>query len=260
LCRDHPWRLSDPGRNWKRRGRKRRGRKRRVEDCRCRCRVPGGSCERPVSEVEVLPEPPVHAHEVFGERLELATRYASELATTGVTRGLIGPREVPRLWDRHLLNCVVVGALIPPGSNVVDVGSGAGLPGLALAIARPDLTVTLVEPLQRRAEWLAMVVATLDVAAVTVIRDRAEALVGRVTGDVVTARAVAPLARLAAWCVPLARSGGVVLAIKGRSAAEELQAAGRELARLGVEEAKAVQVGYGLLDIPTTVVRLTVKR
>lgn len=189
-------------------------------------------------------------------------RYAALLATAGVERGLIGPREVPRLWDRHLLNCAVVVPLVPEGADVIDVGSGAGLPGIVWAIARPDITVTCLEPLQRRATFLEEVVADLGLTArVQVVRARAEDIVrgrGPVTSlraGVVTARAVAPLDRLAGWTVPLVEPGGELLALKGRSAAEEVEGARTALERLGVVSLEIVECGVGVVDPPTTVVR-----
>ena len=148
------------------------------------------------------------------------------LATDGVVRGLIGPREVPRLWERHLVNCALLGLGVPRGVTVADVGSGAGLPGLVLAIGRPDLRVTLVEPLLRRTTFLTEAVEHLALANVEVVRDRAEALHGQRSFDVVTSRAVAPLDRLARWCLPLVVPGGRMLAMKGSSAADEVARSG----------------------------------
>ncbi|MFZ9986338.1 MAG: 16S rRNA (guanine(527)-N(7))-methyltransferase RsmG [Candidatus Nanopelagicales bacterium] len=189
-------------------------------------------------------------------------RYAALLASAGVERGLIGPREVPRLWDRHLLNCAVVVPMVPTDADVIDVGSGAGLPGIVWAIARPDLHVTCLEPLQRRATFLEEVVAELDlVSRVQVVRARAEDIVrgrGPVTSlraRVVTARAVAPLERLAGWTVPLVQSGGELIALKGRSAAEEVQASATVLERLGIVRVEVVECGLGVVEPPTTVVR-----
>ena len=173
---------------------------------------------------------------VFGDRLELAIRYANWLAGAGVERGLLGPRETDRLWERHLLNCAAVAALIPPGSQVVDIGSGAGLPGIALAIARPDLRITLAEPMLRRATFLEAVIADLGLSAVEVRRARAQELAKpRLRADVVTARAVAPIDRLAAISAPLLRSKGQLLAVKGAGLAAEVAAgwAGLRQAAMG---------------------------
>lgn len=196
---------------------------------------------------------------VFRETVDLARRFAVHLATSGVERGLIGPREVPRLWTRHVLNCAVLGELVPQGVRVIDVGSGAGLPGIALAIARPDLEVVLVEPLERRTAWLDEVVADLGLG-VRVLRARAEEVAGTERAPVVTARAVAPLDKLARWTLPLVQRGGEVLAIKGRSAGEELDAARRGFRRLGVVESSVVLCGAAVLEVPTTVVRLRTAR
>jgi len=143
------------------------------------------------------------AEKIFGDRLGLAERYVEHLATSGTERGLIGPREIPRLWGRHVLNCAVIESEIAQGSHVADVGSGAGLPGLCLAIARPDLELTLIEPLERRVIWLQEVVDDLGLSNVTVMRTRAELAVGMVTADVVTARAVSALSNLAGLTIPL---------------------------------------------------------
>jgi 16S rRNA (guanine527-N7)-methyltransferase len=179
------------------------------------------------------------------------------LAGDGVIRGLLGPREVPRLWDRHLLNCAVTAELLAPGATVTDVGSGAGLPGIPLALARPDLRIELLEPLQRRAVFLREVVSTLELENVQVVRGRAEDAqrVDRV--DIVTARAVAPLSRLAGWCLPLLRPGGSLIALKGSQASAELAAAAADLRRLGAVAWEVVTCGLGLVDPPTTVVRVT---
>jgi 16S rRNA (guanine527-N7)-methyltransferase len=193
---------------------------------------------------------------VFGERMPLAVRFAEILADTGVSHGLIGPREVPRLWERHVLNCAVVADAFPQGARVVDVGSGAGLPGIALAIARPDLDVHLVEPMLRRTEWLSGVVAELGLDAVTVHRGRAEELAGTVSAPYVTARAVARLDKLARWCVPLLEAGGTLVAMKGRSAAEELAADRPALVRLGMVDAVVSEHGGELLEEPVLTVDL----
>jgi 16S rRNA (guanine527-N7)-methyltransferase len=198
---------------------------------------------------------------VFGDRVPLITRYAGALATVGVERGLIGPREAPRLWDRHLLNCAVIGELIPDGSTVIDVGSGAGLPGIVLGVLRPDLDVTLLEPLARRAAFLTETVADLGLTNTRVRRGRAEEIAdGAVGADVVTARAVAPLDRLAQWCLPLCHSGGRLLALKGASATEEIAEHAAAVARLGGGVPRIVECGSGILSTPTTVVEITVQR
>lgn len=199
---------------------------------------------------------PEAAGRVFGDRLELAVRFAELLIEHGVARGLIGPREVDRVWDRHVLNSAVVSELLAPDTELVDVGSGAGLPGVPLAIARPDVSVTLLEPMARRVAWLTEVAEELDLD-ITVVRGRAEekAVRERLAGaDVVTARAVAPLAKLAGWCLPLARSEGQLLALKGSSAAEELERDAQAVAAVGGVNGRIVACGEGVLEVPTTVV------
>lgn len=192
------------------------------------------------------------AESLFADRFDLARRYAEHLTGSGAQRGLIGPREGPRLWSRHLVNCALVAPLVPQGSSVVDVGSGAGLPGLVLAIARPDLSVTLVEPLLRRTTWLEEVVEDLGLD-VRVLRARAQEC--GVQADVVTARAVAPLEKLMSLCVPLVRPGGQVLALKGGGAEEELVRAEPALSRRGLS-GEVVPTGRG--DETSFVVRVRV--
>ena len=199
---------------------------------------------------------PVVAGEVFGAALPAAERYATLLAGAGVERGLIGPREVDRLWDRHLLNCAVVAELIKPAAELVDVGSGAGLPGVVLAIIRPDLSITLLEPLLRRVTFLTECVADLSLQNVTVRRGRAEDATGELSCDVVTARAVAPLDRLLSWGLPLLRPGGELLAFKGERAETELDGAGATLRSFGVRTAELLHVGHGKVEPPTTIVRV----
>lgn len=201
------------------------------------------------------------ATKLFGDRVELAIQFADLLKTHGVARGLIGPREGERLWDRHLLNSAVVAELIPSGATVTDVGSGGGFPGIPLAIGRRDIRVTLVEPMARRVDWLAEVVETLSLDNVSVVRGRAEDVVGDVEpADVVTARAVAPLAKLARWCFPLVRPGGVLLALKGSSADEEVDRDRAAVGKVGAGHVSVVQCGLGLLEVPTTVVMATKAR
>ncbi|MFC5996117.1 16S rRNA (guanine(527)-N(7))-methyltransferase RsmG [Pseudonocardia hispaniensis] len=201
-------------------------------------------------------QPPAAAADVFGERLPAAVRYAVHLATSGVERGVIGPRETARLWDRHLLNCAVVAEVVPAGARVVDLGSGAGLPGIPLALARPDLHVVLIEPLARRVDWLDEVIADLDLS-IQVVRGRAEETSVRRRwegADVVTARAVAPLARLAGWALPLLRTGGTLAAIKGASVADEVDRDTVGVRKSGGSEPRIVQCGAGLIEPTTTVV------
>jgi 16S rRNA (guanine527-N7)-methyltransferase len=222
-----------------------------------RSEVPGGAD---------APGPPGMAAQVFGDALHLAEQYVARLASDGVTRGLIGPREVPRLWERHVLNSAAVAEVVPQGARVVDVGSGAGLPGIPLGLARRDLTLTLVEPMARRVEFLDEVVTELaglagpDGLPWRVIRGRAEdrpvaAAVGSV--DVVTARAVAPLPRLVGWCRGLLRPGAQLIALVGARALEELPAMLPDLEAAGMRNVHSRAVGVGLGDAATTVVVMT---
>ncbi|WP_229783442.1 16S rRNA (guanine(527)-N(7))-methyltransferase RsmG [Pilimelia anulata] len=205
------------------------------------------------------------AGSVFGDRLPVAAAFARKLATDGVVRGLIGPREAPRIWDRHLLNCAVLGELIPDEAYVVDIGTGAGLPGIVLAVARPDLRITLVEPLLRRTDFLTETVAELGLTGrVRVVRGRAEEIVDvpgiGLPADVVTSRAVAPLDRLAGWCLPLAAVGGRVLALKGASAADEVAAHAGAVAALGGAAPAVHRCGVGTIEPPATVVEIVRER
>ncbi|MFF5390614.1 16S rRNA (guanine(527)-N(7))-methyltransferase RsmG [Streptomyces sp. NPDC013012] len=212
-----------------------------------------------MTEAAELPEAPEQARTVFDEYFPEAVRYAELLADAGVKRGLIGPREVPRLWERHLLNCAVLSEVVPEGVTVCDVGSGAGLPGIPLALVRPDLKITLLEPLLRRTNFLQEVVELLGLDHVTVVRGRAEEMLGKITPvHVVTARAVAPLDRLAGWGVPLLRPYGEMLALKGDTAQEEIDGARAALSRLGVVETSVLHVGEGIVDPLSTVVRVEV--
>ncbi|MCW2702211.1 MAG: methyltransferase GidB [Blastococcus sp.] len=209
------------------------------------------------------PPAPGSAAEIFGPLLVVATEYVARLASDGVTRGLIGPREVPRLWERHILNSAAVAEAVPEGARVVDVGSGAGLPGIPLGLARPDVELTLVEPMARRVEFLEEVVADLAVPAGLrwrVVRGRAEersvaTAVGPV--DVVTARAVAPLPRLVGWCRGLMRPGARLVALVGASALAELPSLVPELEAAGMRDVHSRAVGAGLGDAATTVVVMT---
>jgi 16S rRNA (guanine527-N7)-methyltransferase len=216
-----------------------------------------GGKDRPGQhEQRVAPPAPAGAAAVFGDRLGLAERVTAILTESGVSHGLIGPREVPRLWERHVLNCAVIHPAIPDGQMVIDVGSGAGLPGLALAIARPDLELHLIEPMLRRTSWLSLVVADLELTNVSVHRGRAQQFWGTLSAPVVTARAVARLGELATWCLPLLRPGGSMLALKGISVVEELEADRGVLRRLGAVDEVIETFGGGVVDPATTVLRV----
>lgn len=195
---------------------------------------------------------------MFGSALETARQFAEILATDGVQRGLIGPREAPRLWDRHLLNCAVVADLLPEAGELVDIGSGAGLPGVVLAMLRPGIRVVLLEPMLRRSTFLEECLTRLDLPNATVVRGRAEDMAGVIRADIATARAVAPLDRLAGWAAGLLRPGGEILAIKGQSAEQELAAARPVLSRLRVRSAEVLRVGQGRVVPATTVVRVVI--
>lgn len=190
------------------------------------------------------------------DRLPVIAAYADLLASDGVVRGLIGPREAPRLWDRHLLNCAVLGEAIPDAATVCDIGSGAGLPGLVLAISRPDLEVTLVEPLLRRTTFLDEVVAALELPNVEVVRGRADDLHGERTFDVVTSRAVAPLERLLQWSMPLVAAQGALVAMKGSTVAEEIEAARPVLTRWRCAEPEVLTLGEETLVHSTHALRV----
>ncbi|OBF98227.1 16S rRNA (guanine(527)-N(7))-methyltransferase [Mycobacterium sp. 852002-51152_SCH6134967] len=200
--------------------------------------------------------PPDAAASLFGERLDRIQRYAATLAGAGVERGLIGPREVERIWERHILNSVALSELVEPDQRVADIGSGAGLPGIPLALARPDLHVTLIEPLLRRSEFLREMVDELGVDA-TVVRGRAEEPgVRKQLGetDVVVSRAVASLDRLTRWSMPLLRVDGHMLALKGERAEEEIRDHRRVMASLGAADVRVMRCGANYLDPPATVV------
>ena len=191
---------------------------------------------------------------MFGSTLDLAESYAELLCTTGIEHGLIGPRETERIWERHLLNCAVMAPMVPDRARVADVGSGAGLPGLVLAILRPDLSMTLIEPLERRVRWLTHTIEVLGLEGVTVVRARADEVPDQF--DVVTARAVAALPTLARWCLPLTAPGGVVLALKGSSARSEIERSRRDLVDGGASSVEVEECGVGVVDPVTTVVVL----
>ena len=202
---------------------------------------------------------PPAAAEIFGDNLEKAIAYHESLATDGSVRGFIGPREVPRLWDRHILNCGVIGEAMDEGISVADIGSGAGLPGIPLAIARPDLNITLIEPLLKRSVYLNEVKEALNLGNVTVIRGRAEEkVVRKQVGlvDIVTSRAVAPLGKLATWSLPLVKIGGRMVAMKGSSVEEEIERDAKEIRKAGGTDIKVYTVGEALLSEPTTLISI----
>jgi 16S rRNA (guanine527-N7)-methyltransferase len=207
-------------------------------------------------QLQGVPLPPAGAGRVFGDRLGVAEQFVGLLAESGVSHGLIGPREVTRLWERHVLNCAVIQEAIALDQMVIDVGSGAGLPGLALAIARPDLDLHLIEPMLRRTNWLSMAVDQLGLTNVTVHRGRAEEFAGKLRAPVVTARALARLSELARWCLPLLLPGGSLLAIKGSSVAEEVESDRAVLRRLGAIDEVIETYGVGIVDQETTVLRV----
>lgn len=205
-----------------------------------------------------IPAAPEGARRFFGGRLPRAETFAAVLADTGVSHGLIGPREVPILWERHILNCAVIEDAFTEGAKVIDVGSGAGLPGLAVAIARPDLDVHLVEPMQRRTEWLGAATEAIGLDNVTVHRGRAEEFHGVLSAPYVTARAVAALDKLARWCCPMVAPGGQLVAMKGQSAPAEIDKATKVLRRLGVTATMITEHGADVLPTPTLTVDCTV--
>jgi 16S rRNA (guanine527-N7)-methyltransferase len=218
---------------------------------------PDGDTEDPSQGGDVELEPAA-AMQVFGDRIDLARQYVLALATDGVLRGLIGPRESGRLWTRHVLNSGVVGPLLGAGAAVVDVGTGAGLPGIPLAIARPDCRVALVEPLERRTIFLQEMVDQLGLSNCRVVRGRADQVIDECGGaDLVTSRAVAPLAKLSVWSAPLLRIGGQLLALKGASATEEIERDRPAVAAAGLIDLAVVTAGAGLVDPPTVLVSAT---
>ena len=206
--------------------------------------------------IPVEPEP-VAAEQIFGDRIGLARRFTAALGAHGEERGLIGPLEPPRLWSRHVLNSAVIAPLFQ--GRVGDVGSGAGLPGLVLAIARPDVQWVLIEPMERRVAWLTEQVDSLGLDNVELVRARAEDWRGGPTLDAVTARAVSALRTLVPITAPLVRNGGELVLLKGASAANEIEAAEKQLRKFRVTHARVEVVGEGLLDEPTRVIRATVR-
>lgn len=206
---------------------------------------------------EIETEPAV-AERLFGDRIHLARRFAASLAEHGEERGLIGPLEPPRLWSRHILNSAIIAPLFPVG-RVGDVGSGAGLPGIVLAVARPDVQWVLIEPMERRIAWLDEQVAELGLDNVEVVRARAEEWKFGPVLDAATARAVSALRTLVPITAPLVRDGGELILLKGASAANEIEAAEKQLRKFRVTNARVEVVGEGVLDEPSRVIRATVR-
>lgn len=201
---------------------------------------------------------PAAALSLFGDRIEVARRFTQNLADQGEERGLIGPLELPRLWSRHILNCAIVAPLLRPGL-VGDVGSGAGLPGLVLAIARPDVSFVLIEPMERRIAWLTEQVTELGLDNVQVVRARAEEVHLDTQLDQVTARAVSAFRKLLPLTAPLLRDGGELVLMKGARAPAEVEAATKEIRKYKVHDVEVLTLGEGVLDEVTRVIRATVR-
>jgi 16S rRNA (guanine527-N7)-methyltransferase len=214
--------------------------------------------EEPAPLEPLPPAPAYAAKKLTPEVLAALTNFGEILASEGIIRGLIGPREVPVLWDRHLLNCAAMAEAIEPKARVIDIGAGAGLPGIVLALVRPDLEIVLIDALQRRCDFLVEMIERFDLRdRVTVVWGRAEELPPQ-QGDIVTSRAVAALKKLAPWCMPHARIGGRMLAVKGQKAAEELKAAHKILHKWSAaKHAEIITCGVGWIDPPVTLVSAT---
>lgn len=206
----------------------------------------------------VLEQEPAAAALLFGDRIELARSFTAELARRGEELGLIGPLELPRLWTRHILNSALLGPLLEADGRVADVGSGAGLPGLVLAIARPDVSFTLIEPMERRCDWLNAESERLGLENVTVLRGRAEDVTDTVVVDQVTARAVSALSKLIPLTVPLVRSGGQLILMKGARVDEEIEKARKVILRKRLTDVEVLELGDGVVDETTRVFRATV--
>ena len=200
---------------------------------------------------------PAEASVVFGDRIELARRFTAALGEHGEERGLIGPLEPARLWSRHILNSAVAGPLFASGARVGDVGSGAGLPGLVLAIARPDVEWVLLEPMERRVTWLQEQKDALDLQNVSIVRARGDEWTEGAVLDAVTARAVSALKTLIPLTAPLVRVGGELVLLKGANAANEIEAASKQLRKYGLDDVRVEMVGDDVIAEPTRVVRAT---
>lgn len=210
-----------------------------------------------MTAVEIEEEPDIAAS-LFGDRVDVARAFVNDLARRGEELGLIGPLESSRIWSRHIVNSVLVAPLLVAGNRVADIGSGAGLPGLILAIARPDVHFLLIEPMERRVAWLEEQVSLLSLTNVDVLRARAEDVAGGVVVDQVTARAVSALSKLLPLAVGLVRSGGQLLLMKGSGVSAELDAASKVVRRLRLTDVEIVTLGTGVVTEVTRVFRATV--
>ncbi|WFR67543.1 16S rRNA (guanine(527)-N(7))-methyltransferase RsmG [Curtobacterium flaccumfaciens] len=206
----------------------------------------------------VLESEPAAAATLFGERIDVARSFTNELARRGEELGLIGPLELPRLWTRHILNSVLLAPLLEAQGRVADVGSGAGLPGLVLAIARPDVRLTLIEPMERRVDWLTSEAGRLGLGNVDVVRARAEDIADDIVVDQVTARAVSALSKLIPLTVPLVRSGGQLILMKGARVDDEMEKARKVILRKRLTDVEVLELGVGVVDETTRVFRATV--
>lgn len=206
----------------------------------------------------VLETEPAAAAFLFGDRIDLARSFTNELGRRGEELGLIGPLELPRLWTRHILNSAVLAPLLEERGRVADVGSGAGLPGLVLAIARPDVQLTLIEPMERRVDWLTSEAARLGLDNVAVLRARAEDIADSVVVDQVTARAVSALSKLIPLTVPLVRSGGQLILMKGARVEDEMEKARKVILRNRLTDVEVLELGVGVVEETTRVFRATV--
>ena len=200
---------------------------------------------------------PTEASAVFGENLERARRFTAALGEHGEERGLIGPLEPARLWSRHILNSAVAAPLFASGARVGDVGSGGGLPGIVLAIARPDVQWVLIEPMERRVTWLQEQKDALGLDNVEIVRARGEEWTEGAVLDAVTARAVSALKTLIPLTAPLVRVGGELVLLKGANAANEIDAAAKQIRKYGLDDIRVEVVGDGVIAEPTRVVRAT---
>ncbi|SMX86177.1 16S rRNA (guanine(527)-N(7))-methyltransferase RsmG [Brevibacterium aurantiacum] len=212
-----------------------------------------------MTDLSALEIPPAGTEEFFGAAYPAAQRYAQHLATTGIEWGLIGPREIDRLWTRHILNCAVVAEFIDDSDVVGDVGSGAGLPGIPIALLRPEAQVVLIEPMERRVEWLKMVVDDLALDNVRIVRARVEELVDEEMFTVVTSRAVKAMTTLIEWTHDVMGPEGRILALKGASVEAELAKTKKLLKRYRLSQPEIHIVDGGILDFPSRVVEIVKK-